>query len=233
MEYNIYCDESCHLEHDRSNVMVIGGVWIPKFKRKEICDRIKMIKNSNSINNNYELKWSKVSTLKRSAYLELINYFFDCEDLKFRAIVARNKDKLNFEKYSGDYDTWYYKMYYLMLNRLFNSENQYNIYIDIKDTVSNEKIEALHNIMANSNYDFNKSMIKKIQPIRSEEVEIMQITDILIGALSYLHRDLDSSVTKKQLINLIKLRSNSKLMKSSPVGNDKFNIFIWEPDYYE
>jgi hypothetical protein len=24
MEYNIYCDESCHLEHDGSSVMVLG-----------------------------------------------------------------------------------------------------------------------------------------------------------------------------------------------------------------
>ncbi|MEE1211777.1 MAG: hypothetical protein UHO11_04695 [Treponema sp.] len=23
-EYNFYCDESCHLEHDNSNVMVLG-----------------------------------------------------------------------------------------------------------------------------------------------------------------------------------------------------------------
>jgi len=26
-EYNIYCDESCHLEHDRQPIMVIGGMW--------------------------------------------------------------------------------------------------------------------------------------------------------------------------------------------------------------
>ena len=27
MEYNIYCDESCHLEHYRQPIMVIGGMW--------------------------------------------------------------------------------------------------------------------------------------------------------------------------------------------------------------
>ena len=35
-EYNFYCDESCHLEHDNSNVMVLGAVWCPKDKRHEI-----------------------------------------------------------------------------------------------------------------------------------------------------------------------------------------------------
>src|ERR1700722_11096356 len=24
---NVYCDESCHLEHDQSNFMVLGAIW--------------------------------------------------------------------------------------------------------------------------------------------------------------------------------------------------------------
>jgi len=26
--YNIYCDESCHLEHDRQPVMVLGAISV-------------------------------------------------------------------------------------------------------------------------------------------------------------------------------------------------------------
>ena len=33
--YNIYCDESCHLEHDRQKAMVLGGIWCPYDKRKK------------------------------------------------------------------------------------------------------------------------------------------------------------------------------------------------------
>jgi len=25
--YNIYCDESCHLEHDRQGAMVLDALW--------------------------------------------------------------------------------------------------------------------------------------------------------------------------------------------------------------
>ncbi len=25
--FNVYCDESCHLENDQQNVMVLGAVW--------------------------------------------------------------------------------------------------------------------------------------------------------------------------------------------------------------
>lgn len=32
-------------------------------------------------------------------------------------------------------------------------------------------------------------MISKVQPIRSNEVEIMQLTDIIIGAIGYVNRN--------------------------------------------
>jgi len=42
--YNIYCDESCYLEHDRQLVMVLGAVWCPLEKAREISVHIREIK---------------------------------------------------------------------------------------------------------------------------------------------------------------------------------------------
>lgn len=44
--YNVYCDESCHLENDGINDMVLGAVWCPQEKVKEINQAIKDIKKS-------------------------------------------------------------------------------------------------------------------------------------------------------------------------------------------
>ena len=33
---NVYCDESCHLEHDRQSVMVLGAVWCLEEKARGI-----------------------------------------------------------------------------------------------------------------------------------------------------------------------------------------------------
>ena len=161
--------------------------------------------------------------------MELINYFFDDDDLHFRAIVISNKNELRFKNIYEGYDTWYYKMYFQMLSNIFDNSNQYNVYIDIKDTISSEKIAKLHDVCSNSIYDFSHHTIKKIQPIRSDEVEIMQIVDILIGALSYYKRGLSSSEAKMEIIKLIKKRSHSSFDKSSPVRENKFNIFLWRP----
>ena len=40
MEYNIYCDESCHLENDGEKYMVLGGIICEKNDRNIIKNNI-------------------------------------------------------------------------------------------------------------------------------------------------------------------------------------------------
>jgi len=35
--YNVYCDESCHLQNDGLSVMVLGAVWCPLEKAGPIA----------------------------------------------------------------------------------------------------------------------------------------------------------------------------------------------------
>jgi Protein of unknown function (DUF3800) len=37
--FNVYCDESNHLENDRQSVMVLGAVWCSLEKVREIKER--------------------------------------------------------------------------------------------------------------------------------------------------------------------------------------------------
>lgn len=138
-EYNFYCDESCHLEHDDSNVMVLGAVWCPKEKRHGINERIKQIKIRNDIYPTAELKWTKISPVKKQVYEDLINYFFDEKDLHFRGLLISNKDELKHEEFNQTHDDWYYKMYFSMLKAMLLPTEKYNIFIDIKDTHSSKK----------------------------------------------------------------------------------------------
>lgn len=42
--FNIYCDESCHLQNDHQQVMVLGAIWCPLEKTREIAVRLREIK---------------------------------------------------------------------------------------------------------------------------------------------------------------------------------------------
>lgn len=226
-EMNIYCDESCHLEHDDSDIMVLGAVYCARDKVAEINQRIKEIKNNNGVHSDSEIKWNKVSNLKLNLYKDIVNYFFDDDDLFFRAVIA-NKQNLSHEKHNQTHDDWYYKMYFLTLRNIISPKKSTNIFIDIKDTNSAKKISKLKDILRNNKYDFNHKIVKNMQPIRSHEVQIMQLTDILIGALSYYNRFQNGNQGKVDVIELIKHRSGYNLTQSTLTSEQKFNVFRWD-----
>ncbi|PIU74944.1 MAG: DUF3800 domain-containing protein [Candidatus Portnoybacteria bacterium CG06_land_8_20_14_3_00_39_12] len=226
--YNIYCDESCHLENDKQKIMVLGGLWCPLEKIKAISKRIKEIKERHKLGDSFEIKWIKVSPAKLDFYIDIIDYFFDDDDLHFRCLVA-SKEGLNHKKFQHGHDDWYYKMYFGMLKVILNPNIKYRIYLDIKDTKSARKIDNLHSILCNSIHDFNRRIIDRVQTVRSHEIEIMQITDLLVGAMCHLHRGIDSSDAKQKIIQRIQERSNYSLKKSTLYQEEKFNIFIWAP----
>ena len=62
----------------------------------------------------------------------------------------------------------------------------------------------LHDYLANAQYDFNKEMVERIQQVHSPEIEQLQRADASIGALSYLHRSLQTSAAKQALIERIR-----------------------------
>ncbi len=232
MLYNVYCDETCHLEHDGINDMVIGAVWCPQDKLRGINQRIRTIKLRNGISPSAELKWTKISPAKVQVYKDIIDYFFNDDDIHFRAIIIPDKSKLNHQAFHQTHDEWYYKMYFDMLKVILSPTEQYEIYIDIKDTHSYQKAQKLKEVCSNSMYDFSQNIIRRLQPIRSDEIQIMQLVDILIGAIGYENRIFEDGFVKSQakleVIDLIKRRSNYSLTRSTLLREDKCNLFVWD-----
>ena len=232
MLYNVYCDESCHLENDGVNDMVLGAVWCPQSKLRAINQRIKEIKKRNGVSEKMELKWTKISPAKVDLYKDIINYYFDDDDLHFRAVIIRDKSKLDHDKFNQTHDQWYYKMYFDMLKVILSPYDNYEIYIDIKDSHSYSRAQKLKEVCSNSMYDFSHTIIRRLQPIRSDEVQIMQIVDLLIGAIGYENREfLENAVrseAKKEVIDLIKKRSGYTLKKTTLLREEKLNLLAWD-----
>ncbi|MBI2487458.1 MAG: DUF3800 domain-containing protein [Deltaproteobacteria bacterium] len=226
--FNIYCDESCHMENDHQKVMVLGAVWCPIEKVREISIRIREIKRDHSLKPDFEIKWTKVSPAKLEFYLNLVDYFFDDDDLHFRALIVPDKSKLRHEVFRQSHDEWYYKMYFEMLKVIFNPESKYRIYLDIKDTHGAAKVTKLHDVLCNNMYDFSREIIERVQTVRSHEVEIMQIADLMIGAISYVNRGLTDSSAKLALVERVRKRSGYELTRTTLLRENKVNLFRWD-----
>lgn len=175
-----------------------------------------------------ELKWAKVSGSRSSFYIDLVEWFFDAKEAKFRAIVVERKDQLDHGAFNeGSHDSFYYKMYFSLLNKILSPDCNYHIYLDVKDTRSRLKLRRLREVLCNNVYDFTSQMVGHIQNIHSSEAELMQVADFFTGAVSYRNRGLSANRTKKEIVNRIEQHLRREINISSALSHQKFNIFVF------
>ena len=226
--YNIYCDESCHLESDHIKAMSLGAIWCDRLAVRRIAEQIRQLKQAHGLSRQFEIKWTKVSPAKLDFYAAVVDLFFSSPELHFRGVVIPDKSLLNHAQFEQNHDEFYYKMFFTLLKIIFAPNQQYAIYLDIKDTRSQMMVQGLHDCLCNSQFDFDRESIERIQQIRSHESELLQVADLLIGALSYLHRGLATSSAKQALIDQIKRLSGYSLERNTLYREEKFNLLVWQ-----
>ena len=232
--YNIYCDESCHLENDKIPVMVLGAVWCPLNSARTIAQSIRELKVKNGLSHYFETKWIKVSNAKLQFYLDLVDCFLDNDDLHFRGVLIPDKSVLNHLARKQTHDSWYYKMLFVMIEPIINPLHRYRVYLDIKDSRSEQKRKLLEEVLRNSRYDSGGHIIERVQQIRSHESELLQLADLLLGAVGYHNRiqtgDLKNhkaSSGKLQVIRHLQRRSGKSLVNTTWLCEPKFNLLVW------
>jgi hypothetical protein len=224
---NIYCDESCHLENDEQKIMLVSCTYCAKDKVRKISEEIRALKQKHKIWRFAEIKWTKVSKSKEAFYLELLDYFLNNPNLKFRTIII-DKTQLDHSEFGQTHNEWYYKMIYLLVSYIIDKETSldYNIYADKKENSYQVKREVKHTKECLQAH-YKKEFI--LQNIQSHQSEIMQINDFLQGAISFYNRKLYKiegyNKTKRAIVEKLKLELNIDL--SSTNYYEKFNIFRW------
>lgn len=217
--YNLYCDESCHLENDKMPYMLLGYISVPYHQIRIHNEQIKKIKEAYHFYG--EIKWSKVANAQHKFYNEIIDYFF-ASDLCFRGLII-DKEQIKNPAFKQDYDLFYYKMYYQLINHKVDMLASYNIYLDIKDTLSSQKVNKLKDILQTK-----FGVIRNLQNIHSHESVFMQITDLIMGAIGYHLRGEAKVIAKNNLITRIQKHSNNQLDRSTQKSEDKLNLFFIE-----
>ncbi|MCB1181748.1 MAG: DUF3800 domain-containing protein [Chlamydiia bacterium] len=231
--YNIYCDESCHLENDNKPVMLLGALWAPNSQIERLNQELKHLKEQCKARG--EIKWTKVSNSRLDFWKKVVEWFFSNDDLHFRGFIVSNKQSLNHSVFNqNSHDDFYYKMYFSLLNKILSPENSYNIYLDIKDTRSRFKLQKLKDILSNDKYDFTGQMINKMQHVHSENTPLLQVTDFLLGAINSKFTGHTTSEAKLSIVKLIEhflkqKRILTDLTTSTPLRENKFNLFVWTP----
>lgn len=229
IEYEIYIDESCHLERDGSSAMGIGYVKVESELRSEYKEQIKAIKLKHKTP--VELKWTGISSSRLPMYKELVDLFFSSK-MCFRCIIINYKQNLDHEKHNdGDHLTFYQKLVYYLLNSpLNNPEHRYRVFLDVVNTRNSSRRETTERVLQNA-FKGNSPFVS-LQDINSAS-PFTQYADLFIGAITYKsrgeHSKKGASKAKLELIEYIEGKCGYILDTGTPPWEHKFNIFKHQP----
>ncbi len=225
MEFEIYCDESRQdlfkSPVPRNNFVLIGGIWIKAEDRRAFKQALKEIRDKYNVHS--EFKWNKVSPSKIDFYVDLINFYFDNE-IRFRTIVLHASELDTVKFHEADKELMFYKFYYQMLHHWILDKNRYRIFVDTKTNRVHSRLNTLKKCLAKSN------LLSEIdvQALPSDEMDLMQLADLLIGSVSYKFHQGSESYAKLMIVAKIEERLAHEI-RPTPRHEQKFNVFRFKP----
>lgn len=225
--YKIFCDESCHLEHDKADVMVLGALLVPEEKVQALNKTIKYLRHQHNYHN--EIKWTKLHSKQLDFYKALIDLYFSDGDFHFKTTIVLDKHNLDHEKFNrGGHNEFYYKMFYYTLRDFLKENNAYKIYLDYMDSLGGEKAKKLVDVLQAGTY---WQIDAKANIIHSYEAQLIQLCDLFIGAVAYKNRsDIGkTSVIKNQIVAYLEEKTGGGLDYATSQWEEKFNIFRFLP----
>lgn len=225
MDFEVYCDESGHqaltTRGIRANTYVlIGGLWIEASNRESHKSKIRHIRDVHKLYG--EFKWNRVSPSRQEFYRDVVRLFFQ-EPMNFRCLVlpADQLDAVRF--HDADEELMFYKFYYQLLHHWILDFNRYRIFVDLKVDRLKGRIRTLENVLQNANPE---AEILSVQALPSRELDLLQLTDVLIGAVSSRFHGRTTSTAKLAVVEAIEDRLRHPI-RPTTIRASKFNIFLF------
>jgi hypothetical protein len=226
MEIEVYCDESGPEHFSRrpqepGTFVLIGSLWIPAEKRSDYKHRIGELRNRHALHG--EFKWNRVSPSRLDFYMDAVRLFFGEKDMRFRCIVlpADQLDATTFHE--ADNELMFYKFYYQVLHHWILDFNKYRVFTDVRTNRTQNRLKTLESCLDSSNLTSSIS----VQALPSEQVDLLQLVDVLLGAVAY-HYHGGESPAKSAVVEEVK-RGIGREIHPTPRDELKFNVFQFRP----
>ncbi|MHB8804612.1 MAG: DUF3800 domain-containing protein [Coriobacteriia bacterium] len=231
--YNVYCDESRHTSNPGDRYLAIGALSCPRDAKRELVRELHVMRARWKTQG--EVGWKRVSRNRTGFYLELIDWFAGHDELQFRCLLA-DRQSLNHDLYSdGDVELGFYKLYYQLLVHWLTPDCAYHLYLDWQQNSQKDRFAELRRILRLRLA--GGAQVLSLEPVESHSNELMQLADLLTGAMSYTWNEADmsdksSSLKVELLKRLAEHLGRADLKYSTPPDEPKFNIFSFPHPKY-
>lgn len=239
MRQLIFADES---STDKLRYMFIGGIWVDEQTYSQVLEECKNFKRENNWDEQTKFNWKNVSKKTLPQYCKFIDIFFKY-NLQFNCIIIDRKEidlKANEDK---DAELGFYKFYYQLLRKNSKPNAPYYIYLDRRTNREPNRLEKLKSFLQQDTHpiDFwgirttNKGLdVKALEFVNSKSYELIQFSDILMGAISYhynkRHLRPDASQNKCDLAQYIatKINKPNLIFNTGKSGYKNLNLWLFK-----
>jgi len=226
MRFDVYCDESYPdlfaSRNPQARYMTIGGLWLHSSQRQLFKEAIHALRDEYRIGG--EFKWQKATPSKEMFYRRLARWFFEQEErLRFRC-VAVDRQQVDLVRYhQSDQELGFYKFYYQLLHHWIFDFNDYLIFCDFKNNRHRDRLHVLQQCLNASNLS---SRVLQVQAVRSSESVLIQLADLLTGAVAARLNDaLRDDSAKGRVVGTIESCLGHPIQHTLR-SEQKFNVFV-------
>lgn len=218
--------------------MVYGGIITPDENVERFDGLLAAWRDTNKMHS--EMKWAKVSKGKLYEYLSFVDFFFDHASENhwhFKSVVFDTHQIDYKTHHDGDEELGFYKFYYHFLLYKFapyakDDTHKLWVYIDQKSTTKERLTDLRRALNAGIRKKFGRTcdVVRAVEPRVSHDCELIQLADVLMGAIAYhcngCHKADNAAQHRCLLADHIATRSGiQNLAQSTPRGKSDFEIW--------
>lgn len=215
----VFFDETGSI-NDKSNRFFALGI-VKCMQPHYLDTQIRLLRQRSNFHD--ELKWNKISKLKVKFVKQVVDSFFETPGMRFSAMII-NKDEVDFVSKFKEDPYRAYQCFSEILLKMGVGKNE--VLIVLADYITTpKKVHFEVDIKRKINAQFSRLAIAGVHRVDSQGTNMLQINDILLGAVIYDYKLKNKMVggdrNKKKVLNHIK----RKLEISSFVGGLKSRNF--------
>ncbi len=174
-----------------------------------------------------EFKWEKVSLSKLDIYKKFVDLFFACGSAEFRCLVV-DKSKIDYSAYhQGDAETAFYEFYYQAISRNLQIIDEYLVFTDNRQ---NRQANRLTDLKSKINSYWltqgaEGNLVRNVEPRDSKAEDLLQIVDVLLGAIGYDLEKRKESPAKVEMVHHVAGRIGCEKLSEHWGYGTRFNIW--------
>lgn len=187
-----------------------------------------------------EMKWTRVSRAKLQDYKDFVDIFFQAMSKKwvnFHCVII-DTSEIDHKKYNdSDNEIGFYKFFYQLLLHRFGKTYGLNydmdVFLDYRDT--DYCIEDMTRMLNGGlrKFAINTSPFKRVTSIDSKKADIIQLNDLIIGAIGYhkngMHARIDAAAHKLEFMEYIARQARCfPLSAQTPRHRDWFTVWMMQ-----